>query len=213
LALNYADGSTVSINGEKVSGQIYNIPALPSYASLSIEVTSEGKTAVYTLQLDVPLSSSNISYDPEVAANVMEVRGSYDSYQWYEDDVLLPNATSEVLFVQGGLKVGAVYSVTAYSGYDSVRICGETALPMLSSDKKELVAAPNPATTHITVSHPDLGRETTVVGIYSSGSGSLVQSYTVEAGNGNAVQIDISGLASGTYVIRVLGTTKMIVKQ
>jgi hypothetical protein len=226
LTLSYAnDNTAVKINGTVAQASKINETAVqasyvvgtnPSYETLQIEVSTAGKTPkTYTVKLNVPLSSRNILYTPEVSPGRMEVRDAvYDSYQWYEDGTLLSGATGAVLSLAGGLKAGAVYSVTAYSaGSDSVRICGEMALPVLPSNRKELVASPNPATTHITVSHPDLGKETTIVGIYSAGGGSLVLSYLVEAGNGNSVQIDISGLAAGSYVVRVLGTTKMIVKQ
>jgi hypothetical protein len=214
LMLNYANSNTVKINGKTVQTS-YVISAHPTYETLQIEVNTAGKAPkVYTIRLDAPLNSSNILYTPEVSPDRMEVRDAvYDSYQWYEDGDMLPNATSAVLYLAGGLKVGSVYSVTAYSNNGSVRICGEIALPALHPNSMELVASPNPATTHITVTHPNLSRETTVIRIYSASSGSLVLSSMVNVGSGNSVQIDISGLAAGTYVVRVLGTTKMFVKQ
>jgi hypothetical protein len=214
LALNYDKGNTVKVNDVPVQTS-FVIDANPSYETLQIEVGATGKASkVYTIKLNAPLSSSNI----EVLPGRMEVSDArYDSYQWYEDGVAIANATSAVLYPIGGFKAEAVYSVTAYSGYDSVRICGQTAASTDRSASSEkdavLVASPNPASTHITVSHPDLGKETAVIKIYSTGGGSLVQSYTAESGSGSSVQVDISGLAAGSYLIEVLGVTTRIVKQ
>jgi uncharacterized repeat protein (TIGR02543 family) len=214
LLLDYAHGNTVKVNGTQVQTS-YVIAAGTTDEVLHIEVAEAGKASViYTVKLNVPLSSDHILYYPEASIPRMEVSDArYDSYQWYEDGVALADATSEVLYL-AGVKAGSVYSVTAYADGDSVRICGQTVSAVSGGkDEKALVASPNPATTHITVSHPDLGKESTVVKVYSAGGGSLVLSQIVEAGSRNAVQIDISMLAAGSYVIEVFGTTKMIVKQ
>jgi hypothetical protein len=213
LALQYADGNTVKVNGTAV-GRNYLIEAYPAYSTVQIEVSSDGKAStIYTIKLDVPLNSDYILYDPDHSPTRMEVAdGGYDSYQWYEDGAVLSGATAIVLSV--GLKAGSVYSATAYSGGDSVRICGVTAVTIASSGTEKVwSAAPNPATTVITVTHPDLGKESTVIKIYSAGSGSLVLSYTAESGSGTSVQIDVSMLAGGSYIIDVFGSRKMIVKQ
>jgi hypothetical protein len=216
LYLSYAGGNTVKVNGSAV-GTSYVIGAHPAYSTLEIEVGSAGKASViYTVRLDVPLSSSHISYTPDVSPRRMEVfEDAYDSYQWYEDGVALSDAVGSVLYDAGGFKSGSVYSVTGYvSDGDSVRICGRTAVAVqLGGEGKVLTAVPNPASTYITVGHPDLGNETSIIRIYSAGSGSLILSHTVEAGSANSVQIDISMLAGGSYILDVLGSRKMIVKQ
>jgi uncharacterized repeat protein (TIGR02543 family) len=220
LSLNYPTGNTAAVNGTAVAKD-YVIAANTAAKTLRVEVISPEKAAVqYTINVDAPLPSSNILYSPDVAPRNMEVSADilnnpdYTAYQWQEDGVALPDAVSGLLFRAAGFKTGALYSVTIYANNgDSIRICPRTGEASRGGDSKTLEAFPNPASTAITLTHPELGKETSVVRIYTT-SGSLVISHTADRKpDDNSTTIDISSLPAGSYIVRVLNSSTMIVKQ
>jgi uncharacterized repeat protein (TIGR02543 family) len=219
MLLNYTSGTMVKINNQPVQNT-YMISASPSFAVLQIEGSASGEAAAaYTIKLNVPLPNSNIIYNPDISPRLMEVSenvlsaATYENYRWYEDGTALTDIEGMVLFRPSGFRAGAVYSVTAFANSgDSIRICGKAAQADNGNTDRGLEAFPNPAVTNVILSHPDFGKENTIVRIFTT-VGSLVITQPVEAGSGTSVTVDISGLASGMYVVKALGATTTIVKQ
>lgn len=227
LLFSYDGRNKATIGSDEV-GNKYVVEAFRQTPVHLNIMQPNGDITTYSLRLRPPLPKDYIYYNPSKFAHRMEIVNNptalggnrfTNQYKWFEDGRLLPDDTGGVLYRGGaGFSVGSVYSALAYydggSFYytDSVYICGQTALPIISG----MEVFPNPAGNTIMVRHPQLGQSDAPIEIYSA-TGQLAVSFHVQSmdidDEDMTVELDISALMQGTYIVKYLNDSKKIVKQ
>jgi hypothetical protein len=152
---------------------------------------------------------------PAHAGKCLDLR-CFERYQWYRDGVKLEGRVGGVYYDNSIDSISGRFSVQAwyYGGRDSVWICG--GLAVRAAVQAGLLVYPNPAGGRLRLKHGNIAAAGGgMVLVYSAGTGSLAGAYAVALSDvrDGEVEIDISALAEGAYVVRFLGESALIVKQ
>lgn len=183
--------------------------AILGATNASLTVHSPGNYTVRTSKYVCSASSPGINVTPankptpqisQLADGTLITDPTYVSYQWKKDNVAIPGAT---LFAYKP-SVAGVYTVEVSNGG-----CSEESQPIQATTgvmginiTDGISIYPNPATTHVNVSAP----ANTLI-VITSVEGKTLISQRADMGT-----IDISNMATGVYLIKIMNTEGAMIK-
>ncbi len=210
------EGNRMIINGTSynTAANIYfTIDSTRISDSLKVEVSNGKESSMYCFKINSPLGS-HVFY--QAHHNMLEMivnpknNGGYqfekNAFQWYANNSIIPEKTTEVLYIPAGLSIGTGYHLTGkLTDGTPVRVCPITAQEFTASHIK---AYPNPVFNNkITIENTSANN--TDICIYSF-SGTPAGTYK---SNGEKTEIDISHLPPGSYFISVGDKSFKIIKK
>jgi hypothetical protein len=143
-------------------------------------------------------------------------------YRWYRDGVLVDATTANAnggVFYRGDRQeiAGHSFSVKAlYVNGSYTWICGKRIPASTAAANDGLAVYPNPVSGRLTVVHSKLKNvKQGIILIYAAGSGALAASYPISSADvhDGSVEVDLSRLPEGAYVVRFDGEAAIVVKK
>ncbi len=210
-SITFSNGGTTYINS---ADTLILAAAAGTNRTLLVQVGSSEGVTIYTIQIVSPFSSDMLYKAFETTLEVVNnanVNGGYrfepNGYEWYANGALLSGETRGVLYVSGGLVAGMSYSaqvtIVGNNGY-KVKVCPVT----MPAAVRSLSVYPNPNNTGLLTVKTNK-EVNTPIEVFSIG-GELLSTF---AASGAITGIDISRMASGTYVVRANGEGAIVVKK
>lgn len=200
LTANGAD--TYTWPGEGVGASLTrNINASKTYSLIGTDTTTgcENQASLAIIVNTSPTPTINVNND-----SVLNVTGTYSSYQWYKDSVLITGATSQTYIAKSNGDYYCVVSDTNTCDGFSNEITVVLSTVGITIIENEIKIYPNPTNNFVNINVgkasnyriQDLSGKTLFMGFIST-----------------AKQIDFSKLAKGVYVIEIVNNENRFTSQ
>ncbi len=190
-------------NGVEVVGQKGKVLTIEEGGNYDAVIRYQGaclaETAKYEVKVN-PIPTGEIKPDGN---KLVAPEGSF-TYQWYRNEVLIPEATQRVitLFEMGSYSVELTSTAGCRAKLKAleVTIAGLIRPNMILSE--ELKIYPNPATNRIQLElETDQAIATKSIKIYSLEGKEVTGVISIQTNSGASYQLDISAIAAGTYLV------------
>lgn len=169
-------------------------------------VNDDGPESIYSIQTSALVKTGVI---PAISTKWSDVLICYNlgdsikNYQWYKNNTLIPQATSQ--YYSSGKLPGSYYVVTT-----DLEGCKNTSKTISDPGLKSITLYPNPASDNFTLQVNDPTDGEVIVSIFNSTGTKVMELRTTNSGGALERVIQGSNLEEGMYVVNVLINQKVL---
>jgi hypothetical protein len=203
VELNGLPAGNWTINPGGITGTSSSTAITGLIAGTYIYTVTNNAGCTSDASLDININEAKIGYMPKIAVKYNDIlicynlNDSIQSYQWYKDLNLVPDATSQ--YYQTHKYPGTYYVITTDLGG-----CENASNSITIEGKKSMSVYPNPASYSIALTFENVSEGGGVVSIYNS-AGVKMMVYHVESVKDDFLkEIPIYNLENGIYILKVI---------
>ena len=203
VELNGLPAGNWTINPGGITGTSSSTAITGLIAGTYIYTVTNNAGCTSDASLDININEAKIGYMPKIAVKYNDILICYNlddsiqSYQWFKDLNLVPDATSQ--YYQTHKYPGTYYVITTDLGG-----CENASNSITIEGKKSMSVYPNPASYSIALTFENVSEGGGVVSIYNS-AGVKMMVYHVESVKDDFLkEIPIYNLEKGIYILKVI---------